>query len=347
MSMSRLVLAPYDPERDRDVRELFEGYLYKDHQLRFIGVAKERMVCHLEKTLDQPGIQAICLRDEGKPEGMIALQDLPWMSKHFGLRMYAVRHLPASSDNPLVRPRLLRYVMEELPDVDFLDCRVAVDDVNSAHALEICGFRYVGSEIYMGRQLEPMDPPEPHPDFDIAPRSRSERRQVLDIGTETHVNNRFVYDPIIRTRAAKSLYGRLVENCFDHEHFNVLVARARGSVQGFINSKVNQAFSNAVGRVCGSLSFIGVRPGTRNRGIGVALNERALYEMAGKGATYAAVRTLAVNYAALATCYRTGFKVTSSSLHFHRWIQRPARTYKPVEQAVDQDAVTMAGCAHR
>ncbi|MEJ2715617.1 MAG: GNAT family N-acetyltransferase [Deltaproteobacteria bacterium] len=330
MSMSRLVFAPYDPKRDGEVRKLFTEYSHKDHQLRAVGVTKKRMVDYLEKTLAKPNMQSICLRDEGELVGLIALQSLPWMSEHFGLRMYAVPHLLAGSGGPLVRARLLRYVIEELPDVDFLDCRVAVDDVYSAHALEICGFRYVGAEIYLGQMLEGQGPPAPHPDFSIDVCTGGDPEQVVEIATDTHVHNRFVYDPIIREDAAKSLYRRLVTNCFDQDQFDVLVGRSDGIVQGFIISKISPSFSEVVGKTCGSLDFIGVRPSTRNRGLGAALNRWALHSMARKGAVFAAVRTLASNYAALANCYGTGFKVTSTSLHFHRWIHRPARSTRAV-----------------
>lgn len=333
MSMSRLVFAPYDPKRDTEVRRLFSEYTHKDHQLRAIGVSKSRMVDYLERTLVGPGVQSICLRDEGEIVGLIALQSLPWMSEHFGLRMYAVPHLLARSEGPLERARLLRYVIEELPDVDFLDCRVAVDDVYSAHALETCGFRYVGTEIYLGQMLEDADPPASHPQFEIEPCGGRDSAQVIEIATDTHVHNRFVYDPVIREDSAKSLYRRLVTNCFDQDQFDVLVGRSEGIVQGFIISKINPSFSQAVGKTCGSLDFIGVRPGTRNRGLGAALNRWALHGMARKGAVFAAVRTLASNYAALANCYGTGFKVTSTSLHFHRWIHRPARSTRAVNPA--------------
>ncbi|MFC1834827.1 GNAT family N-acetyltransferase [Thermodesulfobacteriota bacterium] len=344
MSMSRLVLAPYDPDRDHEVHELFRDYAHKDYQLRFMGVSKANMVEYLKTALTRKDIQTICLRDEGHLAGMISLQSLPWMSEHFGLRMYAVSNLLARSDGPLVHARLLRYVVEELSEVDFLDCRVAVDDVYSAHALEVCGFRYVGTEVYMGRNFDKMPTPEPHSELDIGHCEPYERDQVLDIAGRTHVHNRFVYDPVIKRSAAKSLYRRLVANCFDHEDFNVLVARSGPKVHGFIVSKLNPAFSRVAGRHCGSLDFIGVRPESRMKGVGAALNHWALHEMAKEGAAYVAVRTLASNYAAMGTCYRTGFRVTSTTLHFHRWIHRPARSVSPLSGRSAAD-YSMAGGA--
>jgi GNAT superfamily N-acetyltransferase len=323
MTMSRLVFAPYDPRRDGEVEMLFREYSHKDFQLQAMGISKSAMAEFLKATLLESGSQNIILRDDGRLVGLISLQFLPWMSDHFGLRMYAVRHLLARSDSPLVHTRLLRVVIEELPDVDFLDCRVAVDDVYSAHALEVCAFRYVGTEIFLGQTLENSIPLRTPPGIDIAPCRREDRPPVLDIAAETHVHNRFVYDPNIHETAAQSLYRKLVTHCFDAEPFQVLVARSEEEVEGFITFKMNRAFSRIVGTDCGSLDLIGVRPQTRSRGLGSALNRFALRQMVRNGVRVAAVRTLASNYLALRTCFRTGFSVTSTSLHFHRWIQRP------------------------
>jgi GNAT superfamily N-acetyltransferase len=330
MSLSRLVFAPYDPRRDDEVEKLFREYSHKDFQLQAMGIAKASMAEFLKTTLLEAQSQNIILRDDGHLVGLISLQFLPWMSDHFGLRMYSIRHLLARSDSPLVHTRLLRVVIEELSDVDFLDCRVAVDDVYSAHALEVCAFRYVGTEIFLGQTLENSIPLRTPPGIDIYLCRREDRPPVLDIAAETHVHNRFVYDPNIHEKAAQSLYRKLVTHCFDAEPFQVLVARSEEGVEGFITFKMNRAFSRIVGMDCGSLDLIGVRPQTRSQGLGTALNRFALHQMAHKGARVAAVRTLASNYPALRTCFRTAFTVTSTTLHFHRWIQRPKITAQGV-----------------
>jgi ribosomal protein S18 acetylase RimI-like enzyme len=323
-----LTYAPFDADMDGDIHRLFCDYKFKDYQHKFMGVPKERMVRYLKKTLSEPGTQSICMREGNQLVGLITLKSLPWMSDHFGFRMYAVTHLLAKGENPLVHARLLRYVMEELPNVDFLDCRVAVDDVCSAHALEICGFRYVGAEIYLGQFLKAGEPPGPHPRFEIRPLVETrDQDRVLAIAGETHTHNRFAYDPFVKEEAAKSLYKRLVANCFKHHQFDALAAFSGEAVRGFIISKLNLAFSQEVGFQCGSLDFIGVDQELRSMGLGKALNQWALYHLAQKGVVYAAVRTMASNYAALALVYRTGFQMTSTSLHFHKWVARPTVSF--------------------
>ena len=323
MSMKRLVFSPFEGSRDGEVRRLFMEYPHKDFQLKSMKVPKEGMVDYLETSLQSAGTQNICLRANGKLVGLIGLKSLPWMSEHFGMKMYAVPHLLAGFEGPLVRARLLRYVIEELREVDFLDCRIAVDDVYAAQALEAAGFRYVGTEAFLGQELRRDQTFEPPADIEIAACSHADRKQVLEIVESTHVHNRFASDPLIEADQARSLYRKLVDNCFDQSQFTALVARSRGAVQGFIISKINETFCQMVGKKTGSLDFIGVRPDTQNRGLGACLNRAALQRMAQQGVQYVGVRTLANNYPALKITFKTGFTVTSTSLHFHRWIKRP------------------------
>jgi len=318
MNMSPLVFAPYDPRMDGEIRELFKAYPHKEYQLQTIGVTKDQMALYFESTLADSKSQVICLQDVGRVVGLIVLKPLPWMSKHFGLKMYSIRHLLARSDSPLVYTRLLRYVIEELPEVDFLDCRVAADDVHAAHALEVCGFRYVGSEIFLGQKIGPNLSPPDQPGIEFRPCRGEDRSSLLRIAGETHIHNRFVYDPVIDETAAKSMYCRLVMNSFDDEEYEFIVGDSGNRIEGFISLKMNPSFSRAVGISCGSLDLIGVRPEMRNRGLGAALNRAALHRMAQQSMQYVAVRTLASNYPALRICLQTGFTVTSTSLHFHR-----------------------------
>jgi ribosomal protein S18 acetylase RimI-like enzyme len=328
MTVERLTYSPFHPDRDGDIHHLFDHYTYKEYQLQFMGVSKERMVEYLKRTLYERDMQTICMREGGELIGLISLKWLPWMSEHFGFRMYAVTHLLAKGENPVVHARLLRYVMEEFHDADFLDCRIAADDVHSAHALEICGFRYVGTELYLGQALKAGNPPAPLLHYNIRPFIRhQDEDQVLGMVGETHVHNRFIYDPFIHEHAAQSFYKRLVANCFEHKQFHVLVAQSHEGIEGFIISKLNLPFSQKVGFQCGSLDFIGVRPALRNKGLGQALNQWALYHLARNGVAFAAVRTMASNYAALAVCYHTGFRMTSASLHFHKWTARPTVSF--------------------
>jgi ribosomal protein S18 acetylase RimI-like enzyme len=323
MTRDHLIFAPYHPNKDTEIHQLFLEYSFKDYQIRFMGASKEPMVEYLKKSLHQPEVKTICLSDRTRLIGFISIKPLPWLSSHFGFRMFAVTHLLASGEDPLVQARLLRYVTEESQDVDFLDCRVAANDIQSAHALEICGFRYVGTEIYLGKTII-KDGLAHRPVFKISAfQQESDLDQVLEIAGQIHLHNRFNYDPFFREEDAKSVYKCLMANCIGDDKFDVLVARSSGRIEGFIVSKFNRSLSQELGFRCASLDFIGVRQEIQNRGLGQALNLGALNHLARKKVKFVGVRTMASNYSALMVCNKTGFQLTSASLHFHKWIYRP------------------------
>ncbi len=326
MTQDHLVFAPYHPNKDAEIHQLFSEYSFKDYQIRFMGASKERMVEYLIKSLHQSVIKTICLSDRNRLIGFISIKPLPWLSSHFGFRMFTVTHLLASGEDPLVQARLLRYVTEESQDVDFLDCRVAANDIHSAHALEICGFRYVGTEIYLGKTIK-RNGPAHRPVFKVSAfQQESDLDQVLEIAGQIHLHNRFSYDPFFREENAKSVYKRLMANCIDDDQFVVLVARSSARIEGFIVSKFNRSLSRELGFLCASLDFIGVRAEIQNRGLGQALNLGALRHLARKKVEFVGVKTMASNYSALMVCNKTGFQLTSASLHFHKWIYRPQIT---------------------
>lgn len=324
MTRNHLIYAPYHPDKDAEILQLFKDYAFKDYQIKFMGASKERMMDYLKKTLHQPEMKTICLSERNRLIGFISIKYLPWLSKHFGFSMYAVAHLLARGEDPLVQARLLRYVMEESRNVDFLDCRIAANDVLSAHALEICGFRYVGAELYLGQIMKKESTPEPQTLFEIRPFQRPiDQDQVLDIAGSIHIHNRFSYDPFVKEVDAQSIYRRLVANSFEDDQFSVLVAKTSEKIEGFIVTKFNRPLSQKLGFHCASLDFIGVHQENRNKGLGKALNQWALHHLSQKDVIFVGVRTMASNYSALAVCNKTGFHLTSASLHFHKWVSRP------------------------
>jgi GNAT superfamily N-acetyltransferase len=327
--MTQLVFTTYDQETDKDVRTLFREYPHKDYQLKFMGLAKEKMIDYLEKTLSMKNTGAICLRDGHELVGMVGLEAMPWMSEHFKMRMFAINHLLARKGRALALSRLLRYVVEELAHVDFLDCRVAVDDIQAANALESSGFRYVGVETYLCRPIRADCEPDQIEGVEIGPCEESEMDELTRLCGQIHYHNRFIYDPVITDSDARSLYGKLFSHCFDHRNFQVLVARTKTGPVGYLVTKVNPHFSSVMGVCCGSLAFAGLKPDTRGSGIGEALGKHGLNQLARQGVTMVAARLLASNYQALQSALKLGFKVTSSSLHFHRWVQRPASPMPP------------------
>jgi ribosomal protein S18 acetylase RimI-like enzyme len=309
------------PELD----QLFMDYPFKDFQLKQLGIPKKNMLAYLKIGLKDDDVQSACLIEDGRLVGLISVRYLPWLSEHFEARMFSLQHLLTSGKEPGYYQNMIRYLVDQIAGIDFLDCRVAAGDINAIQALENSGFRFVGNEVYLIRALveNPVDESYRHPDCIRCPREL--QPQVFELATRIHFHNRYMYDPEVAPKEAKAIYHRYLSGMAFNSDYHCLVKLHRDRLQGFIFYKINQRLSEMVDGRHASLDFIGVDHGIQNEGLGNVLNRAALWHLAQIGATHVVVRTLGSNYPAIRICHKVGFKITSSDLHFHHWLRPKAR----------------------
>ncbi len=319
---SNLQISPLAPEDLAGVEELFLGYPYKDFQLRQLGIVKKNMVAFLKTTLEGPEVSSICLKEEGRVVGLISAKHLPWLSKTFGARMYTLQHL-LTADRPAgYYQTMLHYLLEMMPQIDFLDCRVAGGDIAAIQALENSGFRFVGNEVYLARNLRGQEVPAEWAQTGCEPCPQRMRDQVMELVRQTHFHNRFMYDPEVPAQQAAQIYQRYLSGVAFDSDFRSQVRLEGDKVKGFILYKFNTGLSQIVHGRYASLDFIGVATGDQNGGVGESLNQAAIWDLKQSGVTHVVVRTFGTNYPALRIVHKIGCKITSSDLHFHFW-QRP------------------------
>ena len=203
---------------------------------------------------------------------------------------------------------MIRYVLDQMSLVEFLDCRVAAGDIQAIHALENSGFRFVGNEVYLARSLQDKPLPEGFGQTGCVPCPDRLRPQVLRLVEQTHVHNRFMYDPEVSAEQAANIFRKYVSQIAFEEGYRIMVKHRGEEVEGFIIYKFNPGLSEAVGRTYASLDFIGVNGNSQNRGIGEDLNKAALYDLAASGTGHVVVRTFASNYPASGSCTRWDLK---------------------------------------
>jgi len=318
-----LSLSPLTEADLEEVGCLFRDYHHKDFQLQQLDIPKGKMVDFLKRSLFTDNTNQACLREGGRVVGLIGIGALPWMSRLFGAKMYSLRHFLTADRPQGYFQTMIRYVLDQMPEVGFLDCRVASGDIQAIHALENSGFRFVGNEVYLARSLAAGKIPEEYGRTGCVPCPDELKSQVLALVEQTHVHNRFMYDPEVTLDQANDIFRRYVSGIAFQEGFQTLVMKTGSVVDGFLIYKHNSDLSQAVGGSYASLDFIGVNRASQNRGIGESLNKAALHDLAGSGATHVVVRTFASNYPAIRICHKVGFKITSSDLHFHRWFRNP------------------------
>lgn len=220
---------------------------------------------------------------------------------------------------------MLNYVMDQIPDVDFFDCRVSTADKNAIQALENAGFRFVGNEVYMARSLVQSPVPKEYGQTDCIPCPYELQTEVLELAKKTHFHNRYMYDPEVRHQDAVNVYRKYLADLGFKKEFRTMIMRNGQKLLGFIFYKYNNVLSQIVGNKYASLDFIAVNPEAQNSGVGEALNKAALFDLVRSSATHVVVRTFGSNYPAIRICQKVGFKITSSDLHFHLWVRPRAQ----------------------
>ena len=134
--LKELCIQPLSEADLPEVENLFLGYPYKDFQLRQMDIPKARMVKFLQRSLQAKAARSACLREDDRLVGLISAVHLPWMSGLFGANLYTLQHFLTEGKGPGYFQNMLRYFIDQIADVDFIDCRVASGDVNAVQALE-------------------------------------------------------------------------------------------------------------------------------------------------------------------------------------------------------------------
>lgn len=318
-----------DLDASPELDALFIGYPFKAFQLKQLNIPRKKMLAYLKSGLKDDQVQSAYLTEDGRLVGLISVRYLPWLSGHFKANMFSLQHLLTSGKEPGYFQNMIRYLLDQMEDIDFLDCRVAAGDISAIQALENSGFRFVGNEVFLVRSLlkDPVEESYQHPECIPCPEDM--HSQVFDLAARTHFHNRYMYDPEVEPEEAEAIYQRYLSGLAFTYDYHCLIKVHQGRVEGFIFYKFNQRLSEMVGGRYASLDFIGVDHAAQNKGLGDALNQAALWDLAQHGATHVVVRTLGSNYPALRICHKVGFKITSSDLHFHHWL-RPKAREKPV-----------------
>lgn len=300
-----------------EIQELFTQYAFKDYQLYQLDIPKNKMVERLVQDFQTMDLDTWYIKESGILQGFISAKHLPWLSDIMGLRAFSLVHLLSRDQDPRIIQKLLETFFNRAPDLDFLNCRLASGDFNAVHALEYQGFKFMGNEVYLSRDMRDFHPLE---DLSNCCRCTDELwPQLVELTEKVHIVNRFMNDPRISRDKVRRIYKSYISGFGGSDSYRSIIYRENNRVFGFILYKWNKRLSEFVGRNYASLDFIGVDPDARSRGVGHILNTAALKELADKGADHVVVRTLGNNHPALKILGKSGFEITSIDCHFHYW----------------------------
>lgn len=304
------------------LKTLFIKYPFKNYQLDSIGINKKKMVAYLLGTISGKNIYNFSTLKKENLLGFISLRKLNYLTEHFNFSIHSIRHFLYSKAFQNKCPLLLNYALSNLKGVDVVTSKVASDDIVTIHSLEDNDFNFVGNQIDLILNLKYYKIKSGIDTHKFSIMKKNDLNSVLGIIERVHTINSYAYDPNFNNEAVVRLYQKVTKNSFENNNFITFVYKFRKKVIGFVTIKFNDVFSKHSNKKCASLDFIGVDNKNSGKGIGSKLNSFAINYLKNNNFDICAIKTLSDNYYALRICNKLGFKITSSSLLFHKWMKK-------------------------
>lgn len=311
-----------DKYKDADapeLKKLFIDYPYKNFQLANIGIDKNRMVDYLIDTISGEEIFNFSAYHLEKLKSFISLRKLKVLSDFFGYSIYSIRHFLKQNQDEKATQLLLNFAVSCMQDANVITSKVASDDINIIHSLEENSFNFVGNQIDLILNLEDYSILEGIDEKNISLVTEEELPGVLNIIEMVHTKNPYAYDPYFDNNKVKKLYQKITIDAFKNKTYKIFVYKLKNKIIGFITLKYNYNFSSYSKKKCASVDFIGVDKSNAFKGLGSQLNAFIVNLLKKENYDICAVKTLSDNYSALRICNKLGFKITASSLLFHKW----------------------------
>lgn len=259
----------------------------------------------------------------GEPVGFISLARLEWDTAHFGIEMALLDHLMARGtyeQRIAVHQDLLERMLQLCKEwgVEHVSCKVDTGDIACIHALEINGFRNMGTMVTHLFDKRKQRIPQAKNLCTIRLLEDQDRPAVLDIARHAFSLDRFHADPYIPKERSDALYIVWAQKVCDGAMADeVLVAERRGHVVGFLGYRYDKELEKITGvrRVGSGLGAVS----PQGRGAYMALVAAALQRMVPKS-DIIDVETQINNYPSLRIEHRLGFELVRSRHAFHKWL---------------------------
>ena len=239
---------------------------------------------------------------------------LAWDSEFFGCRVGRLH------GGRLDRERLA--AVEAWCRAEAIDCLYFLADSGDPATAVLAGeagFRLVDLRVTLGRSLAGFDPPEAV--SSIRPARADDVPALRRIAAVSHHDSRFYADPHFDRERCDELYATWIEKSCREDM--VLVAEHEERPAGYISCLLAGGTGNG-----GDIGLLAVSDAARGRGLGRALVGAALRWFVDHGAARVRVVTQGRNTRAQRLYQAHGLLTDSIGLWFHRWRNRPGRSWE-------------------
>jgi RimJ/RimL family protein N-acetyltransferase len=319
----------------REIRKLFKEYKFLPFREYRLNKGKlenfgANKVIH---ELKQKKAEAVTVRaDEGELFGLVTYSKLEWDSTHFGMPMGAVRDVIMSEKLPnlvKIKKGAITLALSELrkKGITHVSTKADIYDITTVHALEMAGFRLMGTTIIYAFDFRRFQIPEFEDQCTLRLAKVEDEDTLIRIAaisfSKTRVSeDRFHSDPDLPEEKSNALYIEWIRNSIEGEIADaIIVAELEGKPVGFTTVENFRARADEVGVNIGALLLSAVLPEARGRGVYTSMIKKGLEYLRPK-VGIVELGTQITNFPVQKAWSKLGFKLASGTYAFHRTLQK-------------------------
>lgn len=325
--MSKLHLVFLRKEEAIRIKCLIERYEFGDYRRYRIlkqDSLREYLYFQLVRLFENAANNRVVIaQEDNEPLGLITFIRLPWDSKILGIEAAKIGHLIVLGDIRIrekIKTQLLSSIisLSRRLGITHLSCRIDVDDLSSAHALESNGFLLMDTLVtYTFNRYR-----HKIPGFKELCKIRAFKKSDLpvleQIGRSVFIKDRFHLDHHILRKKADALFAAWVKNCCRGKDADrIFVAEQNKQPVGFLAFELNGDLVKFTGYKIAGHGLSAISPGAK--GIYPSLTKAATQEIA---LNYDCLEfdTQLNNYEVLRVWQSSGFDFIRAKYTFHKWL---------------------------
>ncbi|MBA4385134.1 MAG: hypothetical protein C0410_10400 [Anaerolinea sp.] len=189
-------------------------------------------------------------------------------------------------------------------------------EIASAKAAEFHHFHLMDLRVTYNIDLRQTEE-EPSKDSNIRPALQNEIAELKRMAGEFHENSRFFVDDHFERSKCRELYELWIERDFKEANRFLWVCEEQGQIAGYTSATIDLREKTA------HIGLVGVNPQYRGQGIGLNLQMEVLSQLRNLGVNNVEVVTQGRNIRAQNLYQKSGYRLKSIDLWYHKWYTNP------------------------
>ncbi len=278
----------------------------------------------LEQALSRPDAMTVAVTEGMTVDGLLVGHYSAWDSEHFGYGVAVIDGIYLAekgyAHDRLVADRLVAGFMEwcRRRRIRFASMRLSSLQLAAIHALEQAGFRYIESYIYNVFDLDRLGKPDASLPT-LRPARAEDEAIMMGYAPGAFATQRFHADPRIEPEKAEGLYRKWIVSAFADPQRETLVMEEDGRPVAFMVYR-GEDHRSTLGLRLIALNMALLDPESRGKGLGNRFYSALLHHYAREGFELVESGLSMRNQVSLNWHNKAGFRVVSTQITLHAWL---------------------------